>query len=166
MHGINFVYIFVYMLSFSAFVSCHDHHTGSINIPTLCQHSFSKEWLTQIRFSVLRGGGGQGESKAKTAKPRNNPTENRLFISNLPRTLDDEGLLQAFERFGTVEEARVMRDIETGQSRRMGYISFKESRAVNEAIDEMHETVRLHVSVDCECGLCCIHLMHEPSLVL
>ena len=34
-----------------------------------------------------------------------------------------------------------MRDIETGLSRRMGYVSFKESKAVDIAIDEMHETV-------------------------
>ncbi len=134
-------FVYISMLSFSAFVSCHDNSLS--NFPTKCHHGLSQERLSQIRFNVLRGGGGQSENKSKTAKPRNTPTENRLFISNLPRTLDDEGLLRAFERFGTVEEARVMRDIETGQSRRMGYISFKESRAVNEAIDEMHETVRL-----------------------
>ena len=162
LHGLNFVYIC--LLSLSAFVSCHD--TGLSNFPTIGQHSLSKEWISQIRFSVLRGGGGQGENKAKTSKPRNNPTENRLFISNLPRTLDDEGLLRAFERFGTVEEARVMRDIETGQSRRMGYISFKESGAVNEAIDEMHETVRLQASALCKCGLCCIRNLHVLPLLL
>ena len=136
------------MLSFLALVSCREA-TSNI-LPTACQRSFSKDRISQIRCNVLRGGG-QSENKSKAAKPRNTPTENRLFISNLPRTLDDEGLLQAFERFGTVEEARVMRDIETGQSRRMGYISFKEPRAVNEAIDEMHETVRIHVSACCKC---------------
>ncbi len=34
-----------------------------------------------------------------------------------------------------------MRDIETGMSRRMGYISFVEARAVYDAIDEMDASV-------------------------
>ena len=44
---------------------------------------------------------------------------------------------------------QVIRDIETGLSRRMGYVSFKEKPAVQAAIDEMHETVSLRCPPAC-----------------
>ena len=37
--------------------------------------------------------------------------------------------------------AQVLKDIETGQSRRMGYVTFEDGRSLTEAIEEMHETV-------------------------
>ena len=35
----------------------------------------------------------------------------------------------------------MLKDIETGQSRRMGYVTFEDGRALTEAIEEMHEAV-------------------------
>ena len=35
----------------------------------------------------------------------------------------------------------MLKDIETGQSRRMGYVTFEDGRSLTEAIEEMHETV-------------------------
>ncbi|EKX38105.1 hypothetical protein GUITHDRAFT_40840, partial [Guillardia theta CCMP2712] len=64
--------------------------------------------------------------------------EHRLFVANLPKTLNDEGLKKAFEPFGKVLEAKVMLDIETGMSRRMGYVKYADGRSVLEAIEEMH----------------------------
>lgn len=36
---------------------------------------------------------------------------------------------------------QVLLDIETGQSRRMGYVTFEDGRSLTEAVEEMHETV-------------------------
>lgn len=38
-------------------------------------------------------------------------------------------------------DVQVLKDIETGQSRRMGYVTFEDGRALTEAIEEMHDAV-------------------------
>jgi hypothetical protein len=64
--------------------------------------------ISGIRFMGLRGGGGdEGKDESKKKKSRNRPTDYRLFVANLPQGLNDDGLLEAFEPFGDVEEARV-----------------------------------------------------------
>ena len=35
----------------------------------------------------------------------------------------------------------MLKDIETGQSRRMGYVTFEDGRSLTEAIEEMHDAV-------------------------
>jgi RNA recognition motif-containing protein len=54
---------------------------------------------------------------------------------------------------------QVLKDIETGQSRRMGYVTFEDGRALTEAIEEMHETV-------CRCCACphaCARPVADPQ---
>jgi len=48
----------------------------------------------------------------------------KLFVGGLPWRTDDAGLTQAFEKFGTVTEARVIYDRETGRSRGFGFVTF------------------------------------------
>ena len=51
----------------------------------------------------------QSPKPGKSSRPklRNIPTQHRVFVSNLPRNIDDEALRDAFEGFGVVEEAKV-----------------------------------------------------------
>jgi len=67
------------------------------------------------------------------------PKEHRLFISNLPATLKEEDLKAEFKEFGKLTECRILLDIETGQSRRMGYVGYTTGKAADKAIEEMHE---------------------------
>jgi hypothetical protein len=55
----------------------------------------------------LRGGGKKKDEKGGIKNCPQKATDNRLFIANLPAGLNDEGLFEAFEIFGEVEEARV-----------------------------------------------------------
>jgi len=64
-----------------------------------CTTAFSSLTLRAPAFGLdtlrLRGGG------------RDIKIEHRAFVANLPRTLTDKGLREAFEEFGKIKEARV-----------------------------------------------------------
>jgi hypothetical protein len=70
-------------------------------------YSDSFNRLTLTECMRLRGGGANGNNDSGKKARRNNPTEWRLFVANLPQGLNDDGLREAFEPFGDVEEARV-----------------------------------------------------------
>ena len=64
----------------------------------------------------------------------------KLFVGGLSWNTDDEGLRQAFERFGEVDEARVITDRETGRSRGFGFVTLQDSEAAMSAISAMDGT--------------------------
>jgi len=49
---------------------------------------------------------------------------NRIFVGGLPQTADESKLREHFSRYGTISEARVMMDKESGRSRGFGYVTF------------------------------------------
>jgi cold-inducible RNA-binding protein len=62
----------------------------------------------------------------------------RLFVGSLNWNTDDNGLRAAFERFGTVEDAKVIEDRESGRSRGFGFVTFTEESAAQAAIEQMN----------------------------
>lgn len=64
----------------------------------------------------------------------------KLFVGGLSWNTDDEGLRQAFEKFGEVTEARVITDRDTGRSRGFGFVSFTDDEAASSAMSEMDGT--------------------------
>jgi RNA recognition motif-containing protein len=64
----------------------------------------------------------------------------KLFVGGLSWGTTDDGLRQAFERFGEVLEAKVVTDRETGRSRGFGFVTFADGQAAGEAIAEMDGT--------------------------
>lgn len=61
----------------------------------------------------------------------------KLFVGGLSWGTNDDGLRQAFERFGNIEEARVISDRETGRSRGFGFVTFSDEEGARQAIAEM-----------------------------
>jgi len=64
--------------------------------------------------------------------------EKKLFVGNLPYSMTDEDLEQAFAEYGSVESAVVIRDRETGRSRGFGFVemaSSEEAEAAQKALD-------------------------------
>ena len=61
----------------------------------------------------------------------------KLFVGGLSWNTNDDGLRQAFERFGNVDEAKVISDRETGRSRGFGFVTFSDSEGARKAIAEM-----------------------------
>ncbi|MFC2074736.1 RNA recognition motif domain-containing protein [Bdellovibrionota bacterium] len=64
----------------------------------------------------------------------------KLFVGGLSWNTTDEGLREAFEKFGEITEAKVITDRETGRSRGFGFITFSEDNAANDAVSEMNGT--------------------------
>ena len=65
---------------------------------------------------------------------------NKLYVGGLSWNTDNDGLRQAFERFGAVEDVRVITDRETGRSRGFGFVTFSSNEAAQAAISEMDGT--------------------------
>lgn len=64
----------------------------------------------------------------------------KLFVGGLSWGTTDQGLREAFERFGEVLEAKVVTDRDTGRSRGFGFVTFADGQAAGEAIAEMDGT--------------------------
>jgi RNA recognition motif-containing protein len=58
-------------------------------------------------------------------------------VGGLAWATTDDGLRQAFERFGQVAEAKVIMDRETGRSRGFGFVSFNDDGQGSAAMQEM-----------------------------
>jgi RNA recognition motif-containing protein len=50
----------------------------------------------------------------------------KLFVGGLSWNTDDYGLKTAFARFGSVSDAKVITDRESGRSRGFGFVTFDE----------------------------------------
>lgn len=61
----------------------------------------------------------------------------KLFVGGLSWDTTDEGLKQAFDRFGEIAEAKVILDRDTGRSRGFGFVTFNDGDAAQSAIGEM-----------------------------
>ena len=61
-----------------------------------------------------------------------------LYVSNLPYQTTDDDLREAFEAYGAVESAVVIRDKETGRSRGFGFVEMPNQEEGTAAIEAMH----------------------------
>lgn len=62
----------------------------------------------------------------------------KLYVGNISWGTTEEGLRKAFEQYGTVDSANVLKDRETGRSRGFGFVDMpveEEARASIEAWD-------------------------------
>ena len=64
----------------------------------------------------------------------------KLFIGGLSWNTSDDGLREAFARFGTIEEASVVVDRDSGRSRGFGFVSFADAEQARTAKNEMNGT--------------------------
>ena len=64
---------------------------------------------------------------------------NKLYIGNLPYTVDQTKLQQLFEGFGEVTEVVVISDRFSGKSKGFGFVTFKNAADAEKALKEMNE---------------------------
>jgi cold-inducible RNA-binding protein len=64
----------------------------------------------------------------------------KLFVGGLSWNTNDDGLREAFARFGDITEAKVITDRETGRSRGFAFVTFAADAAADDAIREMNGT--------------------------
>ena len=63
----------------------------------------------------------------------------KLYVGNLPFTVDSEKLKELFASFGDIEEATVISDRFSGRSKGFGFVTFSKDEDAKKAIKEMHE---------------------------
>lgn len=62
-----------------------------------------------------------------------------LFVAGLPYDLDDDELMEIFEKFGAVNSAKVAIDKETGQSRGFGFVDMQNDAEAKDAIENLND---------------------------
>ncbi len=63
---------------------------------------------------------------------------NKLYVGNLPYTVRDEDLQQAFGAFGSVNSAKVMMERDTGRSKGFGFVEMGSDAEAQSAIEGMN----------------------------
>ena len=63
---------------------------------------------------------------------------NKLYVGNLPYSVRDDDLHQAFSAFGAVSSAKVMMERDTGRSKGFGFVEMSSSDEAEAAIRGMH----------------------------
>ncbi len=63
---------------------------------------------------------------------------NKLYVGNLPYTVRDEDLQQAFGAFGSVNSAKVMMERDTGRSKGFGFVEMGNDAEALAAIEGMN----------------------------
>ena len=61
-----------------------------------------------------------------------------IFVGNLTWTTTEDELAQLFEPFGTVSQARIATDRDTGRSRGFGFVEMPNDAEAEAAIEELH----------------------------
>jgi RNA recognition motif-containing protein len=64
----------------------------------------------------------------------------KLFVGGLSFNTTEEGLREAFAAFGTVVEAKVITDRDSGRSRGFGFVSFENDEDAERALEKMNGT--------------------------
>ena len=63
---------------------------------------------------------------------------NKLYVGNLPYSVRDSDLEQAFGQFGAVTSAKVMMERDTGRSKRFGFVELASDAEAQAAINGMN----------------------------
>lgn len=63
----------------------------------------------------------------------------KIYVGNLPFTVDLEKLKELFTSYGEIEEAVIISDKFSGRSKGFGFVTFKDDESAKKAIAEMNE---------------------------
>ena len=73
---------------------------------------------------------------------QNAPGKNRcnvkIYVGNLPFSMDSDALLELFKQHGEVDEATVVTDRDTGQSRGFGFVTMSDGGEANKAMEAIN----------------------------
>lgn len=64
----------------------------------------------------------------------------KLFVGNLPWSVNDDRLKELFSKYSSVVSAAVILDKETGRSRGFGFVEFSDDAEATTAVSEMNQT--------------------------
>lgn len=65
-------------------------------------------------------------------------SKNKLYVGNLPYSMNDETLASTFAELGEVKEAKVITDKYSGRSRGFGFVTMADEDTAKKAVDAMN----------------------------
>jgi len=63
----------------------------------------------------------------------------KIYVGNLPYSVDDGKLKEVFSEFGEISEATVISDKYSGRSKGFGFVTFANEESAQKAVSEMNE---------------------------
>ncbi|KAF2319427.1 hypothetical protein GH714_015751 [Hevea brasiliensis] len=109
--------------------------TPSNNFPKLTHlHIVLKHKVPKRFFAVAE------ETASVAPVDPSSEAARRLYIGNIPRTVNNEVLKKIVEEHGAVEKAEVMYDKYSGRSRRFAFVTMKTVEDANAAIEKLNGT--------------------------
>ncbi|MEK6945561.1 MAG: RNA-binding protein [Nanoarchaeota archaeon] len=63
----------------------------------------------------------------------------KVYVGNLPFSVDNDKLNEIFSGFGEIEEATVIMNKFSGRSKGFGFVTFKDDESAKKAISEMND---------------------------
>jgi len=63
----------------------------------------------------------------------------KVYVGNLPFSVDQEKLKELFSAYGEIEEATIISDKFSGRSKGFGFVTFKDDESAKKAISGMNE---------------------------
>jgi RNA recognition motif-containing protein len=63
-----------------------------------------------------------------------------IYVGNLPYSISEDDLINAFGKFGTVTSAKIIMDKATGRSKGFAFVEMANSSEGNQAIKSLNET--------------------------
>ena len=63
----------------------------------------------------------------------------KIFVGNLPFSVDNNRLQQEFAQFGNVESAKIIMDRNSGRSRGYGFVEFADKAGADAAVEKMND---------------------------
>jgi RNA recognition motif-containing protein len=65
--------------------------------------------------------------------------EKKLYVGNLPYSVNRESLQEMFSKYGEVTDVFIVKDRETGRPRGFAFVTFAEAADADKAIAELNE---------------------------
>lgn len=94
----------------------------------------------RIRFGSPEAPGQSARVRRANALRMEIVVSSKLFVGGLSWDTTDQSLNDAFAEFGTVTEAKVIHDRDTGRSRGFGFVTFDNAESARAAVDSMNDT--------------------------
>lgn len=106
------------------------------------------------RFLTVSKAAKKGSKPPRESPPRVYEPRSRIYVGNLPWSVDDARLEQVFSEYGTIVSARVVFDRETQRSRGFGFVVMSSEAEMNDAIANLDgqnldgRPIRVNVAAD------------------
>ena len=72
-------------------------------------------------------------------QPAEQPQENKVYVGNLPFSVDEEELKNLFSSYGEISAVSLISDKFSGRSKGFGFVTFAKKEDAEKAIAEMNE---------------------------